>query len=89
MLRSVGLQVLHDPHVLQTHVSCLAEGLGRAANWKTILICRSTGLKEQLYVKILFAYSLIGFIIVEVFFFGIWCRPFMNYFRVFEENDRE
>ena len=42
----------------------------------------------QNYVKILMGYIAFGWIVVEVFFFGIWCRPFRNYFAVKEDNSR-
>lgn len=49
--------------------------------------CRS-GLKKQLWVKLLLAYIVLGWLVTEIFFFGIWCRPFLNYFRVFDGNNR-
>lgn len=33
-------------------------------------------------------YIAFGWIVVEVFFYGIWCRPFLNYFVVEESNSR-
>lgn len=33
-------------------------------------------------------YVVLGWLVTEIFFFGIWCRPFLNYFRVFDGNDR-
>lgn len=44
------------------------------------------GLKVQNYVKIVMGYIAFGWIVVEVFFYGIWCRPFLNYFVVKESN---
>lgn len=46
------------------------------------------GLKVQKYVKVLMGYIAFGWIVVEVFFYGIWCRPFLNYFVVKEDNSR-
>lgn len=45
-------------------------------------------LNVQNYVKMLMGYIAFGWIVVEVFFYGIWCRPFQNYFAVKEDNSR-
>lgn len=46
----------------------------------------STGLREQLRVHILLSYVVAGWVVTEIFFFGVWCRPFLNYFRVIDNN---
>ncbi|EXU96445.1 hypothetical protein X797_010407 [Metarhizium robertsii] len=45
-----------------------------------------SGLKRQLHVKLLLGYVLAGWVVTEAFFFGFWCQPFRNYFRVFVGN---
>ncbi|KAB2573140.1 hypothetical protein BFW01_g4967 [Lasiodiplodia theobromae] len=39
-------------------------------------------LKENIAVKILSVYVAFGFVFMEVFYFGVWCRPFSNYWAV-------
>ncbi|QLI70864.1 uncharacterized protein G6M90_00g067920 [Metarhizium brunneum] len=46
----------------------------------------TSGLKRQLHVKLLLGYVLAGWVVTEAFFFGFWCQPFRNYFRVFAGN---
>ncbi|QUC15801.1 uncharacterized protein UV8b_00042 [Ustilaginoidea virens] len=47
----------------------------------------TSGLKQrQRLVKCLLCYVVSGWAITEVFFFGFWCRPFLNYFRVLDDN---
>ncbi|KFZ25314.1 hypothetical protein V502_00214 [Pseudogymnoascus sp. VKM F-4520 (FW-2644)] len=45
------------------------------------------GLGLQRQVKFLMGYIAFGWLVTEIFFFGVWCRPFLNYFRVFDDND--
>ncbi|KAF2141295.1 uncharacterized protein K452DRAFT_351434 [Aplosporella prunicola CBS 121167] len=39
-------------------------------------------LKENIVVKVLSVYVAFGFIFMELFYFGVWCRPFRNYWAV-------
>ncbi|KAL1648836.1 hypothetical protein SLS58_002016 [Diplodia intermedia] len=39
-------------------------------------------LKENIAVKILSIYVTFGFVFMEIFYFGVWCRPFPNYWAV-------
>ncbi|KAK7635849.1 hypothetical protein IWX48DRAFT_630474 [Phyllosticta citricarpa] len=39
-------------------------------------------LRENFVVKILAAYVAFAFIFMEIFYFGVWCRPFHNYWAV-------
>ncbi|GME49113.1 hypothetical protein GTA08_BOTSDO00745 [Neofusicoccum parvum] len=39
-------------------------------------------LKENVAVKILSVYVTFGFVFMEIFYFGVWCRPFSNYWAV-------
>lgn len=79
---------MHVSLVLQAHVRIPALWILKILWLLTVWACRS-GLKRQLQVKILIAYVIIGWLVTEIFFFGIWCRPFMNYFRVMENIDRK
>ena len=45
--------------------------------------------KIQYYVYLVMGYSFVGFVVTEALFFGFWCRPMSNYFRVFDGNTRE
>lgn len=48
-----------------------------------IMYLRLTTLrKENLAIKILAGYIAFGFVFMEVFYFGVWCRPFHNYWAV-------
>jgi len=40
------------------------------------------GLKQQLAVKIIGAYVVGGLVLMEILYFGVWCRPFHNYWAV-------
>ena len=42
----------------------------------------SFGLKQQLAVKVVGAYVVCNFIVMETLYFGVWCRPFYNYWAV-------
>jgi hypothetical protein len=39
-------------------------------------------------VKLLMVYAVTGWVIVEIFFYGVWCRPFADYFVVKDNNSR-
>ncbi|KAF1991681.1 hypothetical protein K402DRAFT_322826 [Aulographum hederae CBS 113979] len=43
-------------------------------------------LKENLAVKILAGYVLFGYILMEILYFGVWCRPFHGYWAVPTSN---
>jgi len=44
------------------------------------------GLKQQLAVKIIAGYIVCGLILMEILYFGVWCRPFNHYWQVPVEN---
>ncbi|RMZ88996.1 hypothetical protein DV736_g3789, partial [Chaetothyriales sp. CBS 134916] len=47
----------------------------------------TAGLKsKQIWVHFVLGYVVLGWSITEIFFFAIWCRPFIDYFRVFDGN---
>ncbi|RMZ84750.1 hypothetical protein DV737_g1072, partial [Chaetothyriales sp. CBS 132003] len=47
----------------------------------------TAGLKsKQIWVHFVLGYVVLGWFITELFFFAIWCRPFRDYFRVFDGN---
>ncbi|PWY84743.1 hypothetical protein BO70DRAFT_290316 [Aspergillus heteromorphus CBS 117.55] len=45
------------------------------------------GTRMSKYVKILMGYIALGFVVVEIFYYGVWCRPFADYFAVKEDNN--
>lgn len=48
-----------------------------------IMYLRITTLrKENLAIKALCGYVAFGFIFMEIFYFGVWCRPFYEYWQV-------
>jgi hypothetical protein len=38
--------------------------------------------KENVFIKILCGYVAFGFVFMEIFYFGVWCRPFYLYWAV-------
>lgn len=40
------------------------------------------GLKQQLAVKVVGAYVVVNLVIMEILYFGVWCRPFDQYWAV-------
>ncbi|PNS16794.1 hypothetical protein CAC42_4758 [Sphaceloma murrayae] len=42
----------------------------------------TNGRKEQFYVKLLAGYTLVGWVVMEALYFGVWCRPFSQYWAV-------
>lgn len=82
----MGMQSLLDTPILPNDVK-LPMALALLILGSDLFICRQN-LKVQTYVKILMGYVAFGWIVVEVFFYGIWCRPFLNYFVVKEGNSR-
>lgn len=42
----------------------------------------SLGLKEYVAVKYLAYYCLLGFVVTQVLFLGVWCRPIQQYWAV-------
>lgn len=42
----------------------------------------SLGLKQNAAVKFLAYYCLLGFVVVQVLFLGVWCRPIQQYWAV-------
>ncbi|PSR99077.1 hypothetical protein BD289DRAFT_424537 [Coniella lustricola] len=42
----------------------------------------TTNLQHNLVVKIVAGYTVIGFIVMEILYFGVWCRPFYHYWQV-------
>ncbi|TKX20417.1 hypothetical protein C1H76_7227 [Elsinoe australis] len=52
-----------------------------------IMYARITnGRREQFYVKLLAGYTLAGWVVMEVLYFGVWCRPFSQYWAVPTQN---
>lgn len=78
------MQSLHVPFISQINVRSKHPQF-----LPMLIICKySIGLGLQRQVKFLMGYVALGWLVTEIFFFGVWCRPFLNYFRVFDDNDR-
>lgn len=43
-------------------------------------------LSQNLAVKFVAAYTAAGFVIMEILYLGVWCRPFNQYWAVPPEN---
>lgn len=46
------------------------------------------GLKQHLAVKIIAGYVVFGFVLMEILYFGVWCRPFHGYWAVPVQNGK-
>lgn len=46
------------------------------------------GLKAQWSVKIVAVYCGVSLVVMEVLYFGVWCRPVSNYWRVPVDNGK-
>jgi len=44
------------------------------------------GLKQRWAVKAVAIYVIVGFVVMEILYFGVWCRPFQQYWQVPVEN---
>jgi len=47
------------------------------------------GLKQKWAVKLVAGYVVIGFVVMEILYLGVWCRPFKQYWQVPVENGME
>lgn len=45
-------------------------------------------LAQQLAVKFVAAYVVLGFFVMEILYFAVWCRPFHDYWAVPEPNSK-
>lgn len=39
----------------------------------------TVGRVENIAIKVLAGYVAFGFVFMEIFYFGVWCRPFHDY----------
>lgn len=46
------------------------------------------GLKQRWAVKIVAGYVVLGYIIMEILYLGVWCRPFTDYWAVPVRNSK-
>ncbi|KAK6831785.1 hypothetical protein P875_00108608 [Aspergillus parasiticus SU-1] len=54
-----------------------------------LLYARLTeGIKQQLAVKILAGYVVGSYVLLEILYFAVWCRPFYNYWAVPTPNEQ-
>lgn len=44
--------------------------------------------KQNIAVKIVSAYVVIGFVLMEILYLGVWCRPFHDYWAVPTSNSK-
>ena len=55
-----------------------------------ILYLRLTNMrKENIAIKILLAYTIATFVVMDILYFGVWCRPFHNYWAVPTPNPKQ
>lgn len=47
---------------------------------------RRTSLQRNILVNIVSGYVVLGFVVMQILFFGAWCRPFHNYWKVPSPN---
>src|SRR2546421_7182919 len=46
------------------------------------------GFKAHMAVKFVAGYVALGFVVIEIFYFGVWCRPFSQYWAVPVKNNQ-
>lgn len=92
-------KVLADPEEVKRriHGSKLVIGLEQCmlfSTWgvKTCMISMywrmTRSLKIHIYVQILAAYAAIGLIVIEITYYGVYCRPFSQYWAMPVENEQ-
>ncbi|KAB2570375.1 hypothetical protein DBV05_g10956 [Lasiodiplodia theobromae] len=91
--------VLADPEEVKSRIfgskiTLAVEQCMIHAQWGTkasllILYHRMTqGLRENLFNKIVAGYVLLGYIVIQITFFGVWCRPFSEYWSINPTNEQ-
>ncbi|EKG10543.1 hypothetical protein MPH_12401 [Macrophomina phaseolina MS6] len=89
--------VLADPaevrsRIFGSKITLAVEQCMIHAQWGTkasllILYHRMTqGLRENLFNKLVAAYVALGYLIIQITFFGVWCRPFNQYWALPPSN---
>ncbi|KAF2139791.1 uncharacterized protein K452DRAFT_274234 [Aplosporella prunicola CBS 121167] len=48
----------------------------------------TTSLKENKFVRAVSIYTAITYVVQQIFYFGIWCRPFQDYWAVPPDNEQ-
>lgn len=46
----------------------------------------SMNLKQRVAVKAVAIYAVVGFVVMEILYLGVWCRPFNQYWAVPPDN---
>ncbi|KAL1635250.1 hypothetical protein SLS58_010326 [Diplodia intermedia] len=89
--------VLADPdqvksRIFGSKITLAVEQCMIHAQWGTkasllILYDKMTqGLRENLFNKICAAYVFLGYVVIQITFFGVWCRPFSQYWAINPAN---
>ncbi|KKY16372.1 hypothetical protein UCDDS831_g07051 [Diplodia seriata] len=89
--------VLADPaqvksRIFGSKITLAVEQCMIHAQWGTkasllILYHKMTqGLRENLFNKLCAAYVFLGYVIIQITFFGVWCRPFSQYWAIDPSN---
>lgn len=90
-------KVLSDPEEVQSRIygSKIVIGLEQCmlfSTWgvKTCLLLlyhkMTSGVRQNLFVKILAGYTLLGFAVIMITYYGVYCRPFSQYWAMPVEN---
>ncbi|KAK2761313.1 hypothetical protein FQN54_001835 [Arachnomyces sp. PD_36] len=90
-------KVLADPEEVKSRIygSKIVIGLEQCmlfSTWgvKTCLLLlyhkMTLGVRQNLFVKILAGYALLGFVVIMVTYYGVYCRPFSQYWAMPVEN---
>ena len=78
-LQSMSLAVVFEHNVRSVHYAKDAE---TPSSRLTSSFLFSMGLKERHLVVIIGAFSALSYVVIEILFFALWCRPFNNYWSV-------
>ncbi|KAB8212909.1 hypothetical protein BDV33DRAFT_231094 [Aspergillus novoparasiticus] len=84
---SIKSRVYGSKLVLATEQCMLATIWGCKGRLLLLYTRLTEGIKQQMAIKILAGYVVGSYILLKIFYFAVWCRPFYNYWAVPTPND--
>ena len=63
----------------------MRQGVGQKA-YTDIARHHSMNLSQRVAVKVVAVYAAVGFVVMEILYLGVWCRPFNQYWAVPTDN---
>lgn len=83
---SIASRTRGSKYVLVVEQSMIATIWGCKACLLLLYSKLTLGLKQNIAVKIVAGYVGVSFVVMEILYFGVWCRPFSHYWRVPVDN---